>query len=216
MDKAMHRIIQHYKRQTRKSVMRLPNLWWSILIVLLTIIFIGGSYFLFEIWPWAANVSISAGCGCFTGLVFYFLSNLRNNKIAAVQKEYAMLKETVKVLKQIIGIAEHHRFFARFKWEKRDVMEDGFEILSALDELESARSKIACHIYDTVMSVGYDPLDRDNIQLYRDLINTADDASAMKDAMRNIHKELTLAYDELTPLLEERVNQLIFMGTHLV
>lgn len=57
------------------------------------------------------------------------------------------------------------------KFEWRDALEDGFAILSKLDELESARYNIAYHIYDTVSSIGYDPIDRDNIASYRERID---------------------------------------------
>lgn len=93
MDKVTRRIIRYSKNRTRKSVIKLPNVWWVLLVVILTALLLWGSYILFEPWPWASNVLISAGCGCFTGLVFYFLSHLRNNKIAAIQKEYAAIKE---------------------------------------------------------------------------------------------------------------------------
>ena len=59
-------------------------------------------------------------------------------------------------------------------------------------------------------------MDRDNIALYKKLLNEAQDASEMRKAMRTIHQELMLAYEELTPLLDERANQLIFLGSHLV
>lgn len=216
MSREIHKIIRDTKQRTRKSIIKLPNLWWSIFIVVLTAVLLIGSYLLFEPWPWAANVLISAGCGCFTGLVFYFLSNLRNNKNAAVQREYIAIKETFKLLKSIIDMAAYHRFFSISRYGKRDVMEDGFVILSALDDLESARNNVPFHIYDTVKSVGYDPMDRDNIASYKKLLNEAQDSSEMKNAMRTIHQELMLAYEELTPLLDERANQLIFLGSHLV
>lgn len=213
-----YKIIRDAKRRTRQSIIKLPNLWWSIFIVVLTALLLIGSYLLFETWSWAANVLISAGCGCFTGLVFYFLSNLRNNKIAAVKREYTAIKDTFTLLKEITTIAEHHRFFsmAKLKYAKRDVMEDGFVIFAALDDLESARNNVPPYIYDTVKSVGYDPVDRDNIALYKKLLNEAQDASEMKNVMCTIHQELTLAYEELAPLVEERVDQLIFLGSHLV
>lgn len=216
MSREIHKIIRDTKRRTRQSIIKLPNLWWSIFIVVLTVILLIGSYLLFEPWPWAANVLISAGCGCFTGLVFYFLSNFRNNKIAVIHKEYVAIQETFKLLKNIIDMAEHHRFFSISKYGKYDVMEDGFVILSSLDDLESVRNNVPLHIYDTVTSVGYDPMDRDNIASYKKMLNKAQDASEMKDALRTIHQELMLAYKELAPLLEERANQLIFLGSHWI
>ena len=216
MSMDVQKIIRKSKRQNRKSIIKLPNLWWSVFIIFLTATLLCGSYYLFDTFPWAANVLISAGCGCFTGLVFYFLSNFRNNKIAVIHKEYVAIQETFKLLKSIIDMAEHHRFFSISKYGKQDVMEDSLVIFSILDDLESARNNVPIYIYDTVKSVGYDPMDRDNIALYKKLLNEAQDASEMRKAMRTIHQELMLAYEELTPLVEERANQLIFLGSHWV
>lgn len=216
MSREIYKIIRDSKRRNRQSIVKLPNLWWSVFIIFLTAFLLRSSFCLFDTCPWLANVLISAGCGCFTGLVFYFLSNFRNNKIAVIHKEYVALQETVKLLKSVIDMAEHHIFFSISKYRKYDVMEDGFVILSTLDDLESVRTNVPIHIYDTVKSVGYDPMDRDNIASYKKMLNEAQDSSEMKKALRTIHQELMLAYKELAPLLEERANQLIFLGSHWV
>ena len=88
-----------------KLAFKLVNLWWSLIILIVALAMLVISFFLngYECGEWLSNALISASCGCFTGLVFYFLSNLRNNKILKLQTEYNAINNVYVLINFIIG-----------------------------------------------------------------------------------------------------------------
>ena len=92
--------IRYRKRELRTTFFKLSNFRGSIFIFLLSTILFGISY-VCKCNSWLSSALLSVSCGCFTGLVLYFLSNLRNNKLAIIQKEHNQLKEVIDILNSI-------------------------------------------------------------------------------------------------------------------
>lgn len=213
-DKDLRKLLRAYKIEAGRAIIKLANVWWTLFLVIMTALLLLASFFLKDCYAWASNVLISAGCGCFTGLAFYFLSNIRTNKIAKIQKEHRVIQSTIEVAKSIIGYGQYLDFSAKYGSRRPDVIADGYEVLLLIDELEAERGQIPLEIYDTVLSLGYDPADYDNLRSYRKSINAAADETAMKTCLSNIAHELTPFVDELVELLREREDQLMFMGKY--
>ena len=84
-------LYKKYKRRRRKEVfcrfISLPTVLWTIGFLIISSGFLLLSYFVYESNPWLSGVLVSIACGIITGVTLYFLSNLRNNKLHALQIE---------------------------------------------------------------------------------------------------------------------------------
>ena len=214
MDKTTRRIIKWRKGILRKRLAKLPNFWWSIGVFVLFILLLILSFCTYEKCNWLSGVLVSASCGCFTGLIFYFLSNVRNNKEAKLKKEYLNIKLVYEILINIVNYSSCYGKYYKFLGTKRDVFEDGYSIMSLLDELEEKRGIIPLDIYDVVASKGYDPMDRDNINSYRDMIAATNNVKDMEKCILKIGEELISVADTLQELLQEREDQIMFIGKY--
>ena len=136
------RILRMRKNELRQRFFKLSNLKWMVGILLCSIGVLITSYYLYECNPWLSGVFVSAGCGGLTGLVLYFLSNLRNNKLAILQKELATLKSISDILNRIEGFRNYHRYYKKAWGEKRDILEDRCEIITLLEELQDVADYI--------------------------------------------------------------------------
>ena len=215
-DHVLKPIIKYRKREIRHRVLKLPYIWWVFTIFLVAAGLLILAYFTYHCHPWLSGVLVSTSCGCFTGITFYFLVNVRANQERQLQKEYAALKQTFDILNSIINCGSYYRLYRKMWVPKRNVFDDGYEIRSALGELECARNAIVRSVYDTVEDIGFDPMDLDNINSYRDKIDTAESEKDMEKALIWIAKELTPAADKIQMLLSEREDQISFIGNRFI
>lgn len=208
--------LEYRKKEVRRHVCKLPYIRWVLAIFVVAIVLLIISCLTYQSHPWFSGVLVSTSCGCFTGATFYFLVNIRTNKERQLQKEYEALKQTLDILKSIINHGLYYRLYKSIWGIKRSAFDDGYEILSQLDELEHAKNKIKRSVYDTVEELGYDPMDSDNIRFYRDKINSSEDAKMMEKAIIYISEQLTPAADKIQMLLGEREDQISFIGSHFL
>lgn len=84
-------LYKRYKRKRRKEkfvrFITLPTVLWTILFLLVSLLLLIFSFFVYESNPWLSGVLVSIACGIITGVILYFLSNLRNNKLHILQIE---------------------------------------------------------------------------------------------------------------------------------
>lgn len=212
-DKMIRSIIQHRNRELRARLFGLSPLWWSIIIFLIAISLLIISFVIFDSCNWASGALVSTSCGCFTGLVFYFLSNVRNNKLSKLQKEYSQLQTVLEVLKNITNTAGCYKLKVLLGG-RRDVYEDRENVYLWLGELEAARNQLPYTLYDILPEKGYDPADRDNLNSYRDQLLHSDQEQLVKAAIVGINDELLPLVDHLQELYREREDQLMLMGKH--
>lgn len=213
-DDFVRRYIKYRNKEIRQRVYKLPHIWWLVAIFLVAVGLFIISFFTYKCASWFSGVLVSVSCGCFTGLTFYFLANIRNNKERKLQKEYVAIKRTFELLMSILSYTDYYRFYKKMWPDKHNIFEDGFEILSLLDELENARNQISLSVYDNVPTLGYDPIDRDNMNSYREKLNSSNDSDSMKKSILWIGKELLPVADELQTHLREREDQITFIGNY--
>lgn len=212
-DKAIKRILRYRNRELRTRLFQLSPFWFSIIIFVIALLILAISLFIYDYNNWASGVLVSTSCGCFTGLVFYFLSNIRNNKIAKLQKEYRQLKEVLDILKNITNLADCYKF-KRLFGERRNIFDDSELIVLWLNDLENARNHLPLEIYDILPEKGYDPVDRDNLNSYRDRICSAESEKLAEAMLLEINKELLPLLDYLQEMYREREDQIMLMGKH--
>lgn len=212
-DETIKQLIKHRNNELCTRLFRLSPLWWSLIISLIAILLLYFSFLTYDCYNWLSGALVSTSCGFFTGLVFYFLSNIRNNKLARLQREHMQLEAVLDVLKNIINTTSYYKFKASFGG-KRDVLEDRENVFLWLDELESTRNQLSIELYDILTEKGYDPSDRDNLKIYRDRLCSSNHVSIIEEAMTYINKELLPFMDELQELHREREDQLMLMGKH--
>lgn len=214
MDKTTRAIIKYRKKEARSRMIRLPNFKWSIWIFVFFLLLLLLSWIVYKYNNWLSGVLVSASCGCVTGLVFYFLANLRNNQGIKLQYEYDSIKEVYDIISKIMGYEDYYRYYRPVWGEKRNIHNDCYEILSLLDELETARGKIPYSIYDFVKSLGYDPIDHDNLSTYRTWLNDDGNDELLKKRIKEISDALLPVADELHDPLYTRKDQLMFLGRY--
>lgn len=214
MDKTIRNLIKYRKKQRRRNIKKLPFVKWVGIFVLISVMFLGLSFIFRNSHPWVSNAFLSISCGCITGLSFYFLSNMRNNKDFNINYEYETLSQTFRVCMEILNTIDMYRYQKIYRLRRIDAIETCEEILVKLDELEDARNNIPNVIYDVVPEIEYDPLDRDNINRYRDRTSTVienEEENDAKKAMFEISKELLKAADFIQELIREREDQREFI-----
>lgn len=212
-DKTVKRIIQHRNQELRSRLFSLSPFWWAIIIFLIALLLLVLSFLIYDYSNWASGALVSTSCGCFTGLVFYFLSNIRNNKVAKLQKEYKQLKDVLDVIRNITNIANCYKLKALYG-SKRDIFEDRENVYLWIDELELARNQLPIELYDILPEKGYDPVDRDNLNNYRESLYNSNEVDVIEATLLDIQTELLPLADKMQELYREREDQLMLLGKH--
>ena len=214
MDKTTRALIKYRKKEVRSRMIRLPNFKWAIGIFAFFVLLLLLSWVVYKCNNWLSGVLVSTSCGCVTGLIFYFLANLRNNQGIRLQYEYDSIKNVYDIISKIMGYEHYYRYYRPIWGERRNIHNDCYEILSLLDELESARAKIPYSVYDAVKSLGYDPIDRDNLSTYRSWLSHEENADTLRNRIKEIYDALLPVADELHDPLYMRQDQLMFLGRY--
>lgn len=212
-DKTVKRIIQHRNQELRSRLFSLSPFWWAIIIFLIALLLLVLSFLIYDYSNWASGALVSTSCGCFTGLVFYFLANIRNNKVAKLQKEYNQLKNVLDVIRNITNTAGYYKLKALYG-SKRDIFDDRENVYLLIDELELARNQLPLDLYDILSEKGYDPADRDNLNNYRESLYNSNEADVIEATLLDIQTELLPLADKMQELYREREDQLMLLGKH--
>lgn len=206
-------LINYIKGVEKRNYWRLTNTKLVFLLVGTVIILILVSFILFECHPWLSNVLISAGCGIFTGLLLYFLTNKRANISAKIQIEYDRLKKLDCLLKEIINIGWHYKFnVARIVHEHRNLHEDVSNILLILTKLGQVNKDIFRELWHSVGYPNDAPLCEDKI---KDMI----DGSEIFVNNDDLRKWIVDIYDTMIPIadnihqpIQDREYQLTYLN----
>lgn len=86
MDKTQKFFIRKLKRDNRKAILSLDNTKIVLLTILLMIASFVLSYKLTEE-EWFSQLTLAIGTGILTGLIFYFISNIRYNGMCKIQNK---------------------------------------------------------------------------------------------------------------------------------
>ena len=80
-----------YVRKRRKEKLfrfiTLPSFLWVIAFIVISAVLLTASYFTRTSNPWLSGVLVSVACGIITGVILYFLSNLRSIQLYNLQME---------------------------------------------------------------------------------------------------------------------------------
>lgn len=215
-DKITKRIIRKRNKELRERFFKLSNLKWMIVILLCSIGILTASYYTYDCNPWLSGMFVSAGCGGITGLVLYFLSNLRNNKYAVLQKEFSILNSIHNTLTQINGFNNYHLCYRKSWGPKRDIFEDGLEIVNLLEELQTIVDNMPRELYDAFIIDDDNPLSFENLQLFKSRFLNADSNDEVQMYMTDIVKHFTVVENTVFELTSEKEDQLMFLGKFFI
>ena len=97
---------------------------------------------------------------------------------------------------------------------KRDIFEDRENVYLWIDELELVRNQLPIELYDILPEKGYDPVDRDNLNNYRESLYNSNETNLIESTILDIHTELLPLADKMQELYREREDQLMLLGKH--
>lgn len=215
-DRITKRIMQKRRKELRQRFFKLSNLKWMVAIFLCSAGILAASYYTYTSNPWLSGVFVSAGCGGITGLVLYFLSNLRNNKYAVLQKEFSILNSIHDTLTQINGFKNYHLCYRKSWGPKRDIFEDGIEIVNLLEELQTTVDNMPRELYDAFIIDDDNPLSFENLQLFKNRFLNADGDNEVQMYMNDIEKHFAVVENTIFELTREKEDQLMFLGKYIV
>ena len=215
-DSITKRIIKNRRKELRQRFFKLSNLKWMIVILACSAGILVASYCTYKSNPWLSGVFVSAGCGGITGLVLYFLSNLRNNKCTILQKEFSTLASISDILDQIDGFRNYHLCYRKSWGPKRDIFEDGIEIAGLLEDLQSVIDNMPRELYEVYLVEGDNPLSYENLQLFRNRFLNANSDEEVEICMNEIAKHFSVVQDKIFELTREKEDQLMFLGKFFI
>ena len=82
---------EYKKRRLKEKISRfvlLPTFLWTITFFVVSLVLLIMSYFVDQSSSWLSGVLVSIACGIITGIILYFLSNLRSVKISVLQMKF--------------------------------------------------------------------------------------------------------------------------------
>lgn len=215
-DSITKQIIKKRRKELQQRFFKLSNLKWMIVILVCSAGILVASYCTYKSNPWLSGVFVSAGCGGITGLVLYFLSNLRNNKCAILQKEFSTLASIGDILNQIDGFKNYHLCYRKSWGAKRDIFEDGIEIAGLLEGLQFVIDNMPSELYEAFLVEGDNPLSYENLQLFRNRLLNANSDEEVEICMNEIAKHFSVVQDKVFELTREKEDQLMFLGKFFV
>ena len=94
-----------YVRKRRKEKLfrfiTLPSFLWVIAFIVISALLLTASYFTRTSNPWLSGVLVSVACGIITGVILYFLSNLRSIQLYNLQMSQEKLYPVYKAISDL-------------------------------------------------------------------------------------------------------------------
>lgn len=215
-DNVRKKIIRNRKKELKQRFFKLSNPKWMITILLVSIGIIVASYYTHKCDTWLSGVFVSAGCGGMTGLVLYFLSNLRNNNYAILQKEFSTLNSIRNILNRINGFKNYHQYYRESWGVKRDSFLDGLEIVGLLEKLQMIVDDMSCKLYEIFTVDDDNPLSYENLQIFKSRLLNADGDNEVQICMNDIVKHFAPVENKVFELIREKEDQLMFLGRFVI
>lgn len=206
-------LIGYHKKRMRRLTASLGNSKGVLVSIFVLTILLVISY-VYE-GAWISNVLISIGAGIVTGLVFYFLSNYRNNKMAQLQLDISALAPVMSALSDV----SHYETLA--KWPKslggsQMSQEDiAYEIMECIDKLSEAIGQIGYELYQELELDIDDPIDRDKCKVLRDSLEKIELLKDYKTWSISAYKDLIGLHDKVDSLLKDKKDTLEILQKHI-
>jgi len=90
------------KREKFYRFISLPTVLWIMIFLIVCVSLLILSYFLHESNPWFSGVLVSISCGIITGVILYFLSNLRSGKLHKLEIEEDEIYPVYKLISDVL------------------------------------------------------------------------------------------------------------------
>ncbi|MBO5245506.1 MAG: hypothetical protein J6B02_05330, partial [Selenomonadales bacterium] len=153
-----------------------------------------------------------SSCGIITGLVLFFLSNIRANQMSKLNKEYSVLKKMDNTLRDIAHYGLYYQIYKALWGEKHDVWEDSTTIITLLDEVEQMRNDIPNKLWESLGFCDFDPLDHDNINQMKDGLECCLDKESARKWIIKVSEEMTNISDKLHQPIIVREDQIALLN----
>lgn len=206
--------IKMRKKVMRERLFKLPNLHWSIAVSIISLFLLIVSYFCRSC-NWLSGTLVSASCSGLMGLVFYFLSNVRNNKLAKLEIEHRYLSDLNDTAEKIQAACSYYKYKNLNFGYKRDIDEDCCDVMVAIEELSE---KISDLPYDLYVALGFRDNNSINDEKFTSLQEELEDLESKKDKiawLKKTHKFVIDVRDVIHEPLYERKDQIEFMGKYI-
>ena len=136
-----------YVRKRRKEKLfrfiTLPSFLWVIAFIVISALLLTASYFTRTSNPWLSGVLVSIACGIITGVILYFLSNLRSIQLYNLQMEQEELYPVYEALSSITGekiMIENSRNLGTWDCSLKEECEEISNKLGRVSELLNSTS----------------------------------------------------------------------------
>lgn len=206
-------LIGYHKKRMRRLTISLGNSKGVLVSIFVLTILLVVSY-LYE-GAWISNVLISIGAGIVTGLVFYFLSNYRNNKMAQLQLDISALAPFMSVLSDISHyqmLAKWHKSLGGDQMSQEDI---AYKIMECIDELAESVGQIGYELYQELELDIDDPVDRDKCKALRDSLEKIEISKDYKAWSISTYKTLIGLHDKVDGLLKDKKDTLEILQKHI-
>lgn len=214
--KEIKKWIRPEKQRRRKSLISLPNFWITIGMAAISVLCLVLSFtFHVKGHMWLPNAFLSVSCGFITGLALYFLTNLRNNKANALQKDYDLLSQLESVLSDIHNIGKYYNLSVSLLYNDNNELELGNKVFDYLYDLEEIRNKLPSKLYKKLGFLEKDPFDYDSMkELRRKYYNALDNEKEMRIWLVETDKEFISAFDTVRDALNTKKEKLTLLGRY--
>ena len=207
-------------KEKRRNFLKLPNFWWTICLAISAFLLCGISfYFHVKGHQWIPNVLVSIACGIVTGLVLYFLSNIRNNKIMHIKKELRALSKMKRSLYKILNLGSYYNLSFILRGEisipKPRILAAQF--LAELKKLEKLHYQLSTRTLRELSLDKDDPFTEQKMAEYELKLNFEglDNRHAEKKIME-LSREFYPFIEKFEGIYRERKDMLYFLGTYWI
>ena len=208
-------LYKKYKRKRRKEkfsrFIALPTVLWIIAFFTASVLFLLLSYIVNESNPWLSGVWVSVASGIITGVILYFLANLRNSILQTLDIESDEIQNiynlTINVLSEGHAVdpsrAEGMRQYWTLKCER---------MIDKLDELQAAFNGWNAYLFekkDGLESLSKTVFDLEDRYYY--LVHDEDRRKWLSD----IVDRLTPTIGKLEIVLDKQYDQIGFIRKYI-
>lgn len=207
--------------ERRRAILRLKYLIFLLCLVLSPFLLFSFSFVFKEHTEWA-NICIGLGTGITTGIVLYFLNNLRNNRYNQLEYEVTVLKQFYETIHNIKRICYKYTTLSKllnsYLWvhqleDDSKSYDDVIEILFLLDTIRNKHIGPLLSLKLDVIWNRYDQLDTLYIRYKESAENNS--YNSTDEWMEAVLKELTDLWELLRPFFNEREHQLKFIKSKM-
>ena len=210
----MKAFLKPRRKELRQRFLKQPNFWGTISSFLCAVILLVLSFWLhLRRYEWLPNAFLSIACGVITGLVLYFLTNIRTNRLIRVQEDLESLRTMETPLQDIFNM----KLSCQWRWSPLDnefgVTDMGLQVLEDLETLDRAHYNMSHRLFEKLGFNIDDPFDRDKLsEMKAGLENAGDNEKLIRKWIIDIEQIIEPVLDKVRSCLSEEKDALMFLG----